>query len=70
MIDIAIWVIAVSLGAIAYVVWHGLKIMRAQHQSTMAALSTLGDTHRLGYEALTRAVQHLEQRVKELERRP
>jgi hypothetical protein len=45
MIDIAIWVIVVPLGAIAYLVWHGLKITRAQNQSTMAALSSLGDTH-------------------------
>ena len=67
MIDIAIWVVVVPLGAIAYIVWNGLKITRAQHQSAMAALSTLGDTHRLGYEALNRSVKHLEQRVKELE---
>jgi hypothetical protein len=26
MIDIATWVIVVPLGAIAYIVWHGLKI--------------------------------------------
>jgi hypothetical protein len=42
MIDIAIWVIVVPLGAIAYIVWHGLKITRSQHQSAMAALSSLG----------------------------
>jgi hypothetical protein len=69
MIDIAIWVILVPLGAIAYIVWHGLKITRAQHQSTMAALSSLGDTHRLGYEALTISMQRLEWRVKELKER-
>ena len=63
MIDIAIWAIVVPLGAIAYIVWNGLKI-RAQHKSTMAALSSLGDTHRRGYVALT-----LEKRVKELEKR-
>jgi hypothetical protein len=62
MIDIAIWVIVVPLGAIAYLVWHGLKITRAQNQSTMAALSSLGDTHRLGYVALTLAVKRLERR--------
>jgi hypothetical protein len=43
--------------------------MRAQHQSTMAGLSSLGDTHKLGYEALTMAMQRLEQRVKQLEER-
>ena len=52
MINIAIWVVIIPLSAIVYIVWHGLKIARAQHQSTMATLSTLGDTHRLGYEAL------------------
>jgi hypothetical protein len=67
MIDIAIWVIVVPLGAIAYIVWHGLKITRAQRDSTTAALASLGDTHRLGYVALTLAVQRLEKRVKELE---
>jgi hypothetical protein len=51
MIDIAIWVMVVPLGAIACIVWHGLKITRAQHNGTMAALSRLGDTHRLGYVA-------------------
>ena len=35
----------------------------------MAALSSLGATHRLGYEALTITLQRLEQRVKELEDR-
>ena len=69
MIDIAIWAIVVALGAIAYIVWHGLKITRTQHQNTMAALSTLGDTHRRGYVALTLAVQRLEKRLKELEGR-
>jgi hypothetical protein len=69
MVDIAIWVIVVPLGAIAYIVWDGLKVTRAQHQSTMAALSSLGDTHRLGYAALTLAVQRLDRRVKELEER-
>ena len=69
MINVAIWVIVVPLGAIAYIVWHGLKITRAQNQSTMAALSSLGDSHRLGYVALTLAVQRLEKRVKELEQR-
>jgi hypothetical protein len=69
MIEIAIWVIVVLLGAIVYIVWHGLKIARAQHGTTMAALASLGDTHKLGYEALTMAMQRLEQRVKELEER-
>jgi hypothetical protein len=69
MFDIAIWVIVLPLGAIACIVWHDLKITRAQHQSAMAALSTLGDTHRLGYEALIMSVRRLEQRVKELEGR-
>jgi hypothetical protein len=69
MINIAIWVIVVPLGAIACIVWHGLKITRAQHQRTLAALSTIGDTHRPGYVALTLAVQRLEKRVKELEKR-
>lgn len=69
MITIAIWVIVVLLGAIVYIVWHGLQITRAQHQSTMAALASLGDTHRLGYDALTLTVQRLEQRVNQLEER-
>jgi hypothetical protein len=69
MTDIAIWVIVVLLGAIVYIVWHGLQITRAQHQSTMAGLSSLGDTHKLGYESLTMAMQRLEQRVKQLEER-
>ena len=67
MIDIAICFLVLPLGAIAYIVWHGLKIARAQHKATMAALSSLGDTHRRGYVALTLAVQRLEKRVKELE---
>ena len=67
MIYIAIWAIVVPLGAIAYIAWYGLKITRAQHKGTMAALSSLGDTHRRGYVALTLAVQRLEKRVKELE---
>ena len=33
------------------------------------ALSSLGDTHRLGYQGLTLVVQRLEQRVKQLEER-
>jgi hypothetical protein len=69
MIDIAIWLIVVLLGAVVYIVWHGLQITRVQHQSTMAALSSLGDTHKLGYEALTLAVQRLERRVNQLEER-
>jgi uncharacterized ion transporter superfamily protein YfcC len=69
MVEIAIWVIVVLLGAIVYIVWYGLKITRAQHQSTMAALASLGDTHKLGYEALTMSMRRLEQRVKELEDR-
>ena len=69
MIDIAICFLVLPLGAIAYIVWNGLKITRAQHQSTIAALSSLGDTHRLGYEALTMSVRRLDQRVKKLEER-
>jgi hypothetical protein len=69
MIESAIWVIVVLLGAIVYIVWHGLQITRAQHHSTMAALASLGDTHKLGYEALTLMVQRLEQRVHQLEAR-
>jgi hypothetical protein len=69
MIGIAIWVIVVLLGGVVYIVWRGLQVTRAQHQSTMAALSSLGDTHKLGYEALTLAVQRLEQRVRQLEER-
>jgi hypothetical protein len=69
MIDIAICFIVLPLGAIAYIVWHGLKITRAQYKGTMTALLSLGHTHRLGYVALTLAVQRLETRVKELERR-
>jgi hypothetical protein len=67
MFEIAIWVIVVLLSAIVYIVWHGLKITRAQHDRAMAALASLGDTYKLGYEALTMAMQRLEQRVKELE---
>ena len=33
MIDIAIWVIVLLLGAIVYIVWHGLQITRAQHRT-------------------------------------
>lgn len=69
MIDIAIWVIVLLLGAVVYIVWRGLQITRAQHQSTMTALLSLGDTHRLGYEALTLAMQRLEHRVRQLEER-
>ena len=69
MIDIAIWVIVLLLGAVVYIVWHGLQIMRDQHRSIMAGLSSLGDTHKLGYEGLTMAMQRLEQRVKQLEER-
>jgi hypothetical protein len=69
MLDIAIWLIVVLLGAVVYIVWHGLQIARAQHQSTMTALSSLSDTHKLGYEGLTLAVQRLEQRVRQLEER-
>ena len=42
MLDIAIWVIVLLLGAVVYIVWHGLQITRAQHQSAMASLSSLG----------------------------
>ena len=59
MIDIAIWAIVVPLGAILYIVRHGLKSTHAQQTGTMAALSSLGDTHRRGYVALTLAVQRL-----------
>ena len=69
MLDIAIWLIVLLLGAVVYIVWHGLQIVRAQHQSTMTALSSLSDTHKLGYEGLTLAVQRLEQRVRQLEER-
>jgi hypothetical protein len=69
MIEIAVWVIVVLLGAIVYIVWQGFKFARDQHQSTMAALSSLGDTHKLGYQGLTLVVQRLEQRVKQLEER-
>ena len=69
MIGIAIWVIVVLLGAVVYIVWRGLQLTSSQHQSTMAALSSIGDTHKLGYEALTLAVQRLEQRVRQLEER-
>ena len=69
MIDIAIWVIVLLLGAVVYIVWHGFKFARDQRQSTMATLSSLGDTHRLGYQGLTLVVQRLEQRVKQLEGR-
>jgi hypothetical protein len=35
----------------------------------MTALASLGDTHKLGYDALTLALQRLERRVKSLEER-
>jgi hypothetical protein len=69
MIEIAVWVIAVLLGAVVYIVWHGSKLARDLRQSTMAALSSLGDTHKLGYQGLTLVVQRLEQRIKQLEER-
>ena len=67
--EIAIWAIVVLLASIVYIVWRGLQITRAQHHATMAALSSLGATHKLGYEARTIALQRLEQRVRELEER-
>jgi len=69
MIDIAIWVIVILLAAIVYIVWSGLKIARDQHRSTMTALASLGNTHTLGYEALTLTVQRLDHRVRQLEER-
>ncbi|HEY1781078.1 MAG TPA: hypothetical protein VGG79_11745 [Roseiarcus sp.] len=69
MTGIAIWLIVILLGAIVYIVWHGFKIARDQHQSTMTALASLGDTHKLGYDALTLTMQRLEQRVRQLEER-
>jgi hypothetical protein len=69
MIEIAVWVIAVLLGAVVYIVWHGSELARDLRQSTMAALSSLGDTHKLGYQGLTLVVQRLEQRIKQLEER-
>jgi len=69
MIDIAVWAIVALLASVVYIVWHGLQIARAQHHATMASLASLGDTHKLGYEALTMALQRLEQREKELEGR-
>jgi hypothetical protein len=67
--EIAVWVIVVLLGAVVYIVWHGFKFARDQRQSTMATLSILGDTHKLGHQGLTLVVQRLEQRVKQLEGR-
>jgi hypothetical protein len=69
MIEIAIWVIVVLLGTVVYIVWHSFKFARDQRQSTMATLSSLDDTHKLGYQGLTLVVQRLEQRVKQLEGR-
>jgi hypothetical protein len=69
MMEIAVWVIVVLLGAVVYIVWHSFKFARDQRQSTMATLSSLGDTHKLGYRGLTVVVQRLEQRVKQLEER-
>jgi len=69
MMEIAIWAIVALLASVVYIVWHGLQITRAQHHATMASLASLGDTHKLGYEGLTMALQRLEQRVKELEER-
>ena len=67
--EIAVWVIVVLLGAVVYIVWHSFKFARDQRQSTMVTLSSLGDTHRLGYQGLTLVVQRLEQRVQQLEQR-
>ena len=69
MMEIAIWAIVALLASVVYIVWHGIQITRAQHHATMASLASLGDTHKLGYEGLTMALQRLEQRVKELEER-
>jgi flagellar basal body-associated protein FliL len=69
IMEIAVWVIVVLLGAVVYIVWHGSKFARDQRQSTVAMLSSLGDTHRLGYQGLTLVVQRIEQRVKQLEER-
>jgi uncharacterized ion transporter superfamily protein YfcC len=67
--EIAVWVIVVLLGAVVYIVWHGSRFTRDQRQSTVAMLSSLGDTHKLGYQGLTLVVQRMEQRVKLLEER-
>jgi hypothetical protein len=69
MIEIAGCVIVLLLGAIVYIVWHGFKFARDQHQGAMAVLGSLGDTHKLGYQGLTLVVQRLEQRIKQLEER-
>lgn len=67
--EIGVWAIVALLAFIAYIVREGLRIMRLQHQHSMTTLASLGDTHKLGYEALTLALQRLELRVKELEGR-
>jgi hypothetical protein len=69
VIETAVWAIVVLLGAVVYIVCHGFKFARDQRQSTMATLSSLGDTHRLDYQGTTLAGQRLEQRVKQLEQR-
>ena len=42
--------------------------IRAGQQTLMAVLNGLGETHRLGFEALTIEMDKLDARVKELER--
>jgi hypothetical protein len=56
--EIAVWVIVVLLGAVVYIVWHGSRFTRDQRQSTVAMLSSLGDTHKLGYQGLTLGATH------------
>ena len=64
MTEIAIWVIVVLLGAIVYIVWHGLQATDVLNTGTpWPDCQSLGDTFKLGYEALTMAMQRLEQRV-------
>ena len=68
MLDIAIWLIVALLGAIVYIVCTDFRSPGLNTRPHDCAVS-LGDTHKLGYEGLTMAVQRLEQRVRQLEER-
>lgn len=67
--DLCLLAIVVLLAGIMYIVWQGLKIMRVQHAHAMAALSSLGDTHKIGLEALSTSMQKMEQRIAVVEGR-
>lgn len=67
--DTAICLIPVLLLGITYIVWQGLKITQIQHVHAMAALASLGDTHKLGLDGLMLTIQRMEKRISALEDR-